>query len=121
MTRRILAVAVVVSGFVLAGCSGPAQPVPAPTATTAPAPSTTAPCAGPFALGQPVTAELGKLGCTEPNGVAGVSHTVVCKDGRMMIFDSALSTYGFPGGKLAVMDTAADSAYARDYAKCQTG
>ncbi len=126
ITKVILTVAAVAALTCVASCSGPAStgPVPAPATTTSAAATTSAAsvaCSNLFETGQRVTTELTSVVCQEPNGLSGVNHKVVCKDGSLMVFDSALGVYGFPGGVFAAQDTSVGSAYSRDYAKCNAG
>lgn len=126
MLRLVLTGAAVAALACTAACSGPATtgPASAPsTASSAPATTSAAPaaCSNLFETGQAVTTELASVQCQDPNGLTGVNHKVVCKDGSLMVFDSALKVYGRPGGVFAAMDVSVGSAYSADYAKCNSG
>lgn len=122
--------AIVLSGLAaaltcVAACSGPASTGPSPVPATATSVATTtsaapAVCSNLFETGQLVKPELADVQCTDPTGLA-VNHKVVCKNGEVMVFDSALKVYGWPGKTFQPMDTDADSTYAKDYRTCLSG
>lgn len=126
MLRAILTGAALAALTCVGACSGPAStgPVPASSSTASAVATTSAApaaCSNLFEEGTRVTTELASVVCQEPNGLSGVNHKTVCKDGSLFVFDSALSVYGHIGGTLQRMDTDAESAYAKDYRKCLSG
>jgi hypothetical protein len=96
----------------------------APASTTArqqPAVSAaaTAPtCASVFKLGASITSADAIVACTNRLGLVSRSHSMTCRDGRVMIFDTDSDVYGFAGGKFAPSDVDADSQYAKDFYAC---
>lgn len=96
-----------------------ASSAPAAAAADQVSAATTVPtCASVFKLGASVTSADANVACTNRLGLVSRSHSMTCRDGRVMIFDTDSDVYGFAGSKFAPSDVNADSQYAKDFYAC---
>lgn len=75
-------------------------------------------CASVFKFGASVTSADAIVACTNRLGLVSRSHSMTCRDGRVMIFDTDSDVYGFAGGKFGPSDVDADSQYSKDFYAC---
>lgn len=90
----------------------------APAAASVSVVATVPTCATVFKLGAPITAADATVACTNRVGLVSHSHSMPCKNGRILIFDRDSDVYGFAGGRFAPSDVAADSQYSKDFYAC---